>query len=71
VTGCTLRPTLTSVRVILVLIGVLLLTVACGSHGSPSGSGKLETISTSIEPFKQAFDDSAGHARLVLLLSPT
>jgi hypothetical protein len=58
------------VRVIL-LIGVLLLVVACGSHGSPSRSGKLETISTSIEPFKQAFDDSTGHARLVLLLSPT
>jgi hypothetical protein len=64
-------PTLTSVRVILVLIGVLLFAVGCGGHGSSGGSGKLETISTSIEPFRQAFEDSAGHPRLVLLLSPT
>jgi len=53
------------------LIGVLSVVAACGSGGSPGGSAKLETISGSVEPFRQAFDQSSGHARLVLLLSPT
>jgi hypothetical protein len=60
------------VRVILATlsIGVLVAAAGCGSHQSPSGSGRLETIS-SVEQFARAFDDGAGHARLVLLLSPT
>jgi hypothetical protein len=52
-------------------IGVLLAVVACGSDGSPGESARLETISSTVEPFRRAFDDSTGHARLVLLLSPT
>jgi hypothetical protein len=52
-------------------IGVLLVVAACGGGGSPGGSARLETISSSVEPFRRAFDDGTGHARLVLLLSPT
>jgi hypothetical protein len=60
------------VRLILacVLIGVLLASTGCGGHGSSSGSGKLETIS-SMDQFERAFDHDTSHPRLVLLLSPT
>jgi hypothetical protein len=60
------------VRAILValLIGVLLGAAGCGGDSSSGGSAKLETIS-SVAQFARAFDDGAGHARLVLLLSPT
>jgi hypothetical protein len=60
------------VRVVLatLLLGVLVLAAGCGGHGSTSGSGKLETIS-SVDQFERAFDDAKGHPRLVLLLSPT
>jgi hypothetical protein len=60
------------VRVILasLAIGVLLVATACGSRESSTGSGQLETIS-SLDQFAGAFDDAGGHARLVLLLSPT
>jgi hypothetical protein len=52
------------------LIGALLVTASCGGSGSPGGSGALTTIS-SVDQFKRAFDEGAGHPRLVLLLSPT
>jgi hypothetical protein len=60
------------VRLILAIvsIGVLVVAAGCGGHGSPSGSGKLETIS-SVDQFGRAFNDDSGHPRLVLLLSPT
>jgi len=51
-------------------VGMLVAAAACGGHGSAGGSAKLETIS-SVEQFAHAFDDGAGHARLVLVLSPT
>jgi hypothetical protein len=51
-------------------IGVLVAAAGCGGSGSPGGSGKLETIS-SVQQFERAFDDEAGHPRVVLLLSPT
>jgi hypothetical protein len=56
--------------VVTLVIGVLLSAAACGGDGSAGGSGKVETIS-SVEQFAHAFDDDAGDARLVLLLSPT
>jgi hypothetical protein len=60
------------VRLILAIvsIGVLVLAAGCGAHGSPSGSRKLETIS-SVDRFGGAFNEGSGHPRLVLLLSPT
>jgi hypothetical protein len=60
------------VRPILALfaIGMLLVAAGCGGQGSPGPSGKLETLS-SVDRFARAFEDDAGHARLVLLLSPT
>ena len=59
-------------RLVLVtfMLGALLVGAGCGGHGSPGGSGALETIS-SVDQFKREFDQGAGHARLVLLLSPT
>jgi hypothetical protein len=51
-------------------IGVLVVAAACGGHGSTSGSGTLETIA-SVQQFARDFDAGAGHARLVLVLSPT
>jgi hypothetical protein len=66
------RHTSQTLRVVLatVLIGVLLASVGCGGHGSSGGSGRLDTIA-SMDQFERAFDDDAGHPRLVLLLSPT
>jgi hypothetical protein len=51
-------------------LGVLLVAAGCGSDGSAGRSAKLEAIS-SVQQFAHAFDDDAGHARIVLLLSPT
>jgi hypothetical protein len=60
------------VRLVLgtLLLGLLVVAAGCGGQGTPGGSGKLETIS-SVAQFERAFDDEAGHPRLVLLLSPT
>jgi hypothetical protein len=60
------------VRLVLasLLLGLLMVAAGCGGQESPSESGKLETIS-SVAQFERAFDDEAGHPRLVLLLSPT
>lgn len=60
------------VRIVVVslVIGVLLTATACGGGGSVGGSAKVEAIS-SVEQFARAFNDDAGQARLVLLLSPT
>ena len=52
------------------LLGVFLLAAGCGGGGSTEGSGKLETIA-SVAQFQRAFDAEDGHARLVILLSPT
>jgi hypothetical protein len=50
---------------------VLLAAAGCGGGGATEGaSAKLETL-TSVDQFKRAFDADKGHARLVLLLSPT
>jgi hypothetical protein len=67
-----LRPTLASgVRSTLYAVVIVLMVAAgCGGHGPEDGSGKLETIS-SVAQFERAFDDDAGHPRIVLLLSPT
>jgi hypothetical protein len=51
-------------------LGVLLVAAGCGGQGSAGESGKLDAIS-SVQQFANVFDDNAGHARLVLLLSPT
>jgi hypothetical protein len=51
-------------------LGMLLIAAGCGSHESTGTSGRLETIS-SVEQFARDFDADAGHARIVLLLSPT
>jgi hypothetical protein len=51
-------------------VGVLVVAAGCGSRVSPGGSGTLERL-TSVEQFSRAFDGDSGHARLVLLLSPT
>jgi hypothetical protein len=60
------------VRVIVAIlaVGVLVVAAGCGSNRSSGGSGRVEPI-TSVEQFARAFDDDSGHARLVLLLSPT
>jgi hypothetical protein len=61
-----------AVRLVLatLLVGVLMVAAGCGGHGSAGGSGKLEPISN-VDRLERAFDDESGHARLVLLLSPT
>jgi hypothetical protein len=41
-----------------------------GGQATREGSAKLETL-TSVDQFEHAFNDDRGHARLVLLLSPT
>jgi hypothetical protein len=54
-------------------LGLLAVAAGCGGNGSSGGSGapgKLETLS-SVDPFERAFDNTSGHPRLVLLLSPT
>ena len=43
---------------------------AGGDDGPAGASGELVTIS-SVQQVARAFDQDAGHARLVLLLSPT
>jgi len=60
-----------------VLLGIVCalaaMCAACGgSSGSSSGgaSDRL-TVLSSVEPVVQAFNADKGHARLVLLLSPT
>jgi hypothetical protein len=59
------------VRVVVLLLALLVVAAGCGGgRGSPGGPGKLETLS-SVAQFQRAFDDEAGHPRLVLLLSPT
>ena len=53
------------------LLAVLALLVAgCGSDGNGAGSDRL-TVLTDLGPLSSAFDADQGHARLVLLLSPT
>jgi len=58
-------------------VGSLFLTVAafvvagCAGHGeNTAGSGRL-TVLSSVAPVEQAFNADKGHARLVLILSPT
>jgi hypothetical protein len=58
------------VVLVTLVIGVLLVAAACGGDGSSGASGKAEPIS-SVAQFARAFDHDTGHARLVLLLSPT
>ena len=59
-------------RLVVFLTATLALAAGCGgSDDEPGGtSGELVTI-TSVEQFTGAFDEAAGHPRLVLLLSPT
>ena len=54
----------------MLMLGAVLIVAGCGGSGSAAGSAALETIS-SVDQFARAFDDGAGHPRLVLLLSPT
>jgi hypothetical protein len=54
----------------LLLVGVFAISSGCGGQASRSGSDELETLS-SIGQFQRAFDGDHGHARLVILLSPT
>ena len=53
------------------LLAVLAVLVAgCGSGGNGAGSDRL-TVLTDLASLSDAFDADRGHARLVLLLSPT
>ena len=53
------------------LLAVLAALVAgCGSDGNGVGSDRL-TVLTDLGPLSDTFDADQGHARLVLLLSPT
>ena len=63
---------MTGVRALLltVLSFVVAVSVACGDGDESSGSSRLVELS-SIQPVAQAFNADKGHARLVLLLSPT
>jgi hypothetical protein len=61
------------VRAILLLAAMSLLvaaTAACGGEDGTSGSGRLVELSDT-QPIADAFNEDKGHARLVLLLSPT
>jgi hypothetical protein len=59
------------VGTLLALVVVATLT-ACGGgdDGSSAGSGRLVVLND-LAPVSEAFDADKGHARLVLLLSPT
>ncbi len=46
------------------------LVAGCGSDGNGVGSDRL-TVLTDLAPLSDTFDADQGHARLVLLLSPT
>jgi hypothetical protein len=60
------------VHLIVALLTVALLGAGCGGgdDGSASASGDLVTI-TNAQQVASAFNEDAGHPRLVLLLSPT
>jgi hypothetical protein len=60
------------VRLIVALLTTALVGAGCmGSDDEPSdASGALVTISN-VQQVARAFDEDAGHPRLVLLLSPT
>jgi hypothetical protein len=63
----------TGVRALLltVLSFVVAVSVACGDHqDESSGSSRLVELS-STQPVAEAFNADKGHARLILLLSPT
>jgi hypothetical protein len=66
------RSTLVAVRLIVALLAAALVGAGCmGGEDEPSGaSGALVTISN-VQQVARAFDEDAGHPRLVLLLSPT
>jgi hypothetical protein len=60
------------VRLIVALLTAALVGAGCmgGDDGSSGESGALVTISN-VQQVARAFDEDAGHPRLVLLLSPT
>jgi hypothetical protein len=60
------------VRLIVAFLGAALVLAGCGGgdDGAASASGDLVTISN-VQQVARAFDEDAGHPRLVLLLSPT
>ena len=66
-----LRPT-ASVRLFLAVLTAALVGAGCagGDDGTAGASGALVTISN-VQQVARAFDEGAGHPRLVLLLSPT
>ena len=59
-------------RWIVALLTAAVVGASCagGDDGPAGASGELVTIS-SVQQVARAFDEDAGHARLVLLLSPT
>jgi hypothetical protein len=55
----------------LLLIVAALVAAGCGSEGNNAeGSGRL-TVLSNVAPVEKAFNADKGHARLVLILSPT
>jgi hypothetical protein len=55
----------------LLLIVAALVAAGCGSEGdNAGGSGRL-TVLSNVAPVEEAFNADKGHARLVLILSPT
>jgi hypothetical protein len=60
------------VRLIVALLTAALVGAGCmgGDDESSDASGALLTISN-VQQVARAFDEDAGHPRLVLLLSPT
>lgn len=46
----------------------LLLFVGCAA---PHTTAKLETLTSDVEPLRQAFEAAAGQVRAILLASPT
>ncbi len=63
---------MTGVRALLLtlLSFVVAVSVACGGGDESSGSSRLVELS-STQPVAEAFNADKGHARLILLLSPT
>ena len=54
----------------LLLVVLAVLVAGCGSDENGVGSDRL-TVLTDLAPLSDTFDADQGHARLILLLSPT